>query len=143
MLAALLAGAVPPLLAYSLSPSATMLNQCAAVALWGWWVVAVAPRERVRGLWPLLGALAILGLAVVLSSRIAGPAKLWPGALPNSLALSALGLIAGAALLAWAGAAAAQRADGPAWFEAFAAGLLAAGVLSSGVALEQDRKSVV
>jgi hypothetical protein len=39
---ALVAGALPPLLAVNLSPSATMLNQCAALALWGWWVAVLS-----------------------------------------------------------------------------------------------------
>ena len=130
--AALLAGALPPLLAYSLSPSATMLNQCAAVALWGWWVVAVAPQQPSR---MLGGPAASLSLALLLLAA----SVLWSmaGALPSSLGLSALGLLAGAAVLVWAGVDAATRPQAVPLFGWFAAGLLLAGLLSAVVALAQ------
>ncbi len=129
---ALLAGALPPLLAYSLSPSATMLNQCAAVALWGWWVVAVAPQQARRALCGPAGSL-------VLALLLLAAAVLWAMAvaLPSSLGLSALGLLAGAVLLVWAGADAATRPAAVQLFAWFAAGLLLAGLLSAGVALAQ------
>ncbi len=129
---ALLAGALPPLLAYSLSPSATMLNQCAAVALWGWWVVAVAPQQAGT---MLRGPAASLGLALLLLAA----SVLWSmaDALPSSLGLSALGLLAGAVLLIWAGADAARRPGAVRLFGWYASGLLLAGLLSAAVALAQ------
>jgi len=128
-LAATLAACAPALLAFNLPPSATMLNQCVAVAVWGGWVLVLAPGWRASGAGVLLAALAALGAGVAIS---------WgPGALPSSLALAALGLIAATAVLVQAGADAARRPDGTALFSAFALGLVAAGMLSAVVALVQ------
>src|SRR5512135_2223900 len=91
---ALVAGALPPLLAVNLSPSATMLNQCAALALWGWWVAVLAPSRLPRAAWPLAAALGLVALAALWSTT--------EGSLPASLGLSAIGLLAAALLLAWA-----------------------------------------
>jgi hypothetical protein len=60
-----------------------------------------------------------------------------PGALPGSLALSAIGMTAAAALLAASGAAMRRGGDGRALFTAFCWGWLVAGVLSALVALVQ------
>jgi hypothetical protein len=128
-LVALVAGALPPLLAVNLSPSATMLNQCAALALWGWWVAVLAPNRLPRAAWPLAAALVLVALAALWSMTA--------GSLPASLGLSAIGLLAAALVLAWAGADAAQRDDGAALFGAFADALLLAGLLSALVALAQ------
>ncbi len=127
--ATLLAACVPTLLAYSQPPSATLLNQCVAVALWGGVVMALPPGRPPRAAWPLLAALAVMLLAVLLSSGLGG--------LPWSLGLQALGLLAGAALMVATGASAARSSTGPAAFAALAAGLLLAGVLGAGVALVQ------
>lgn len=126
---ALAAGTVPPLLAVNLPPAPTMLNQCAALALWGWWVAALAPARLPREAWPLTAAIALVALAALWSMT--------GGSLPASLGLSAIGALAAALLLAWAGADAARRDDGAAVFAAFADGLLAAGLLSALVALAQ------
>ena len=127
--ATLLAACVPTLLAYSQPPSATLLNQCVAVALWGGVVLALPPGRPPRAAWPLLAALGVMALAVMASSGL--------GALPWSLGLQALGLLAGAALMVATGASAARSAAGPTAFAALAAGLLLAGVLGAGVALVQ------
>ena len=127
--ATLLAACVPTLLAYSQPPSATLLNQCVAVALWGGVVMALPPGRPPYAAWPLLAALGVMVLAVLASSGL--------GALPWSLGLQALGLLAGAALMVATGASAARSSTGPAAFAAIAAGLLLAGVLGAGVALVQ------
>ncbi|MDP1534943.1 MAG: hypothetical protein Q8L92_15310, partial [Rubrivivax sp.] len=91
---AIAAAAAPSLLAYNVSPSPTFLNQALALALWGWFVAACAASASALPLRPLRAPLLALAL-------LAG-AALWSwlgGALPASLALSGLGLIAAAALL--------------------------------------------
>jgi O-antigen ligase len=128
-LAALVACGLPSLLAYNLPPSATLLNQCVAVAVWGGWVAMLAPRGVWRAPWPLLAALGLVAAAVVVSFG-------WL-VLPASLGWSALGLLAAAALVVVAGADAARRGEAVPIAAAFMAGLLAAGVLSAGVALVQ------
>ncbi len=133
--AALLAATVPTLLAYNQPPSATLLNQCLAVALWGGVALALPPGRWVRSAWPLLAALGLMTYAALASWLL--------GALPMSLALLALGLLAGAGLMVVTGASAAQACSavgaptGPSAFAALAAGLLAAGVLGAVVALVQ------
>ena len=128
--ACLLAATSPTQLAFHQPPSATLLNQCLAVALWGMVVAVLAPRLRpARGIAPLLGPLALVALS-------AAGTWIW-GLLPASLALQALSLLAGAALLVLAGASASRDGQGQAVFTALAWGLLAAGVLSSGVAMVQ------
>ena len=133
--AALLAASVPTLLAYNQPPSATLLNQCVAVALWGGVAMALPAGRWVRSVWPLLAALGLMAFAALASWLL--------GALPMSLALLALGLLAGAAIMVVTGASAAQARGGtgaptgPSAFAALAAGLLAAGVLGAAVALVQ------
>ncbi len=82
-----------------------------------------------RGSLALLAALGLVGAAAAAS-------WLW-GLLPRSLALQALGLLAGAALLVVAGAAATRDGAGQRTFSALAWGLLVAGVLGCAVALVQ------
>lgn len=127
--AALLAGAVPPLLAFNQPPSSTVLNQCLAVALWGGWVLMLSP-----------GGLPLRGRALLAALGLVGAGALWSGlggTLPAALMLSALGLLAAAGVLAWAGADAARRPAAPQVFAWFASGLLAAGLASVAVALVQ------
>lgn len=100
---ATLAVAVPTLLAWNVPPSTTFLNQAAAVALWGVFIAALAGDGRATGQaarasWPALLALTLLGLAALGSTA-------W-GALPSSLSLSALALLAAAAAALLSGAAA-------------------------------------
>lgn len=134
VLAALLAACVPTLTAYAKAPSATAFGQCLAVAMWG--LVAAltstsvnTPRKLVAQLGPLLGAMGLIAAAALGSWAF--------GSLPLSLALAALGLLAGAALLALSGASAARGPDGSAAFAALATGLLVAGLASSAVGLIQ------
>jgi len=124
-----LACTVPTLLAYNQPPSATLLNQCVAVALWGGVAWVLAPTRWPQGAGSLLAALGVL---------LAGVAVSWgAGSLPSSLALQGVGLLAGAAVMVIAGAAAAQQERGPAALVALATGLLVAGLLGSVVALVQ------
>ncbi len=131
LLSCLLAATLPTLVAMHQPPSATLLNQCLAVGLWGCLVAVLAPRltDGLRAAGALLAALALVGLAAAAS---------WGWAtLPRSLAWQALGLIAGAALMVTAGAAVARAGRGVALLTALAWGLLAGGLLNLGVALVQ------
>ena len=120
LLAMLLAATVPVLLAYHQPPSATLLNQCVAMALWGLVAAVVAPRlQPTRDSAPLLAALALVALAAAVS-------WLW-GLLPRSLALQALGLLEGAMLMVLAGATATRGGTGGQAFVALTWGLLSAG----------------
>jgi len=128
-LAGMVAAVLPALLAFNLPPSATLLNQCVAVAVWGGWVMMVAPSGGLRAVWAPLAAAGLVAAAALVSTVF--------GALPASLAWSALGLLSGAGLLLVAGADAARRRTGPDVAAAFFFGLLVAGVLSVLVALVQ------
>lgn len=134
--AALLAAALPTLLAWNVSPSPTFLNQ--ALALGGWAslvLVTAATQPSPRGLaasraaWPVQAALALLALAALASGTL--------GALPASLTLSALGMLGIAALVVHAGAAARGADDGEAVFVCFARAWLVTGLLNLGIGLVQ------
>jgi O-antigen ligase len=134
LLAALLACCVPTLLAYQRLPSASALAQCLAVALWG--IVAamsfksiLEPRKFFLEVAPLIGALMILAIAALSSWGF--------GSLPLSLALQAIGILAGAMVMVISGAGATRSPDGPAMFGALAIALLAAGLASCAVAMIQ------
>jgi len=128
--AAVLAAVVPTLLALHRPPSPTMLNQCAAVVLWGGLAMVVAPgRLLLRQTGALLAAMGLVLLAALASWRF--------GTLPMSLSMQAVGLLAAAGLMVAVGASAASGPQRTAVFVALAWGLLASGVLSSGVALVQ------
>jgi O-antigen ligase len=127
--ALLLAASAPTLLAINQPPSATLLNQCLALALWGGVAVVLPPGRVCRSLSPLLAALGVLAAAVAVSSGFGG--------LPLSLALLALGLLAGTALMVITGADAAQGPRAAPAFAALAAGLLLAGLLGAAVAAIQ------
>ncbi|MBL8326059.1 MAG: O-antigen ligase C-terminal domain-containing protein [Rubrivivax sp.] len=129
MFTALAAAAAPSLLAYNQSPSPTFLNQALALGLWALFVLACAPRHPGREAWPLAAALGVAAVAALGS---------WgPGALPSSLAVSALGMLAAAAVFAWAGAAARGAPGGDGLVAAFAAGWVISGLLNLLVALVQ------
>ncbi len=127
--------ALPALVAHNLPPSATFFNQALALFGWGAWLLVLAaalparPGPAPTGLKALLAALALLLLAALAS-------PLWT-AQPWGLSLSAVGLIAAAALTAWVGAALQQAGLGAQAFRALCVGLLVAGVLSSLIALVQ------
>ncbi|MDP1648714.1 MAG: Wzy polymerase domain-containing protein [Rubrivivax sp.] len=123
------AATLPSLLAYNVSPSPTFLNQALALALWGAFVVASAPAAPGRGPGPLLAALALVGAAVGWS---------WgPGALPSTLALSAIGMLLATAVVAAGGAGAAARGDATDLFAAFCWAWLVAGLFNVGIAVIQ------
>ena len=128
-MALLLACTAPTLLAFNQPPSATLLNQCLAVALWGGVALVLAPSRWPQGSGWLLAALGLVMAGVAVSWGV--------GSLPLSLALQAAGLLAGAAVMVVSGAAAAQQGRGPATMAALAIGLLTAGLLGSGAALVQ------
>jgi len=74
-LAACLAVAWPPLIAYNVPPSATFFNQAAAFAGWGAFLICLAARLPVRA-WPrsrgsvsLLAAFALLIVAAAAAPR--------------------------------------------------------------------------
>ena len=129
---AVAAAVLPALLAYSLSPSPTYLNQALAFALWALWALfalVAAPRRPTLGPWPLWAALALLAAAAAWS---------WgPGALPASLALSVLGTLFAAAVLVAGGAGARARPDAESLFIAFAWAWVVCGTLNIAVALVQ------
>ncbi len=126
---------VPSLLAFNLPPSATFLNQAAALIGWAMLTLmfaasgAVMARRPRGGLAAVLGALALLALAAVGSWQWAS--------LPSGLALSAVALIAVAALVLWTAAAAADAGLATPAFRAFCIALVLAGVLSAAVGLVQ------
>jgi O-antigen ligase len=127
---AVAAASAPSLLAYNVSPSPTFLNQALALALWAVFVITCSLRAGGRLAWPVASALALMAAGVLGSWTL--------GALPSSLALSSLGLIAAAIVMAFAGAAArSSAADASALFTAFATGWVIAGLLNLLVAFIQ------
>jgi len=141
---ATLAIATPALLAFNLPPSATFLNQALALAGWAAFLLVITallparlPTVLIagatvggpRGLAALIAVFGVLGLAALAS-------PLWTG-LPWSLALSGLGLIGAATLVALAAAAAQHAGAGTLAFRAFCIGLVVAGVASSVIGLVQ------
>ncbi|MEY4564201.1 MAG: hypothetical protein RLZZ618_3478 [Pseudomonadota bacterium] len=133
---ALMAVAMPALLAYHLPPSVTFLNQ--AVSLTGWGLlsvsicvlVALSPDTRLsRGCWPAVAALAVLAGAVVLSWTRFG--------LPLPLALSSLGFIGAAILVMLMGTLTNAMPAGREAFQAFCLALVVAGLGSVLVAIVQ------
>ena len=122
--------ALPTLLAFNMSPSATVLNQIAAMALWGVLLTGVAWRGAASA-----GALARQAAPLLAALLCAAAAVAWSclrNGLPASLALSLLAFIAAGLLVAVHGTAAAssQKAAGRAFFAAW----VVAGVFSSAIA---------
>jgi O-antigen ligase len=138
LMAYALAIVVPPMWAYSLTPSPTLLNQLWSVGGWGLVLVLdrVMPPIGVRR-YPtgtVAIALALLALAVVGSWTL--------GSLPTSLALPPLAMIIVAGAAAALGARVASAAAGAETesiqvFEPFAWAMLAAGILSVLVSIVQ------
>lgn len=122
----------PTLLAFNVSPSPTFLNQVLAFVTWGALAIVLAlrpgqPRLRDAAVpaWPLFAALGLVAAAAAWS---------WgPGALPGSLAISAIGTLAAAVLIAASGAVARAHADRVAIFAAMCLGFTVAGVLNAGI----------
>jgi len=131
-----LAVAGPALLAANDPPSATFLNQAAALIGWGFMLVLLVPAlragRRLRA--PDAGALALLG-ALALMALACAASMVWAG-LPAPLGVSALGTIAAAALVASFGVAL-PAPDARAAFRALCVALLAGGLLSAGVGIVQ------
>ncbi len=135
-LAALGAVAAPFLIAPSLLPSISFLNQTMALLGWGLWLVLLAgalpqpaPARWPAGLRSLLAAIAILG-----ACAIAGP---WWTALPTSISLSAAAMLSAAAVAAIAGTAIQQAGYGAMAFRALGIALLVAGLASASIAFVQ------
>ncbi len=118
--AATAAAAAPSLLAYNLSPSPTFLNQALALALWVVFVALTLPRRLDNGPAPVWAALGLLALGVVVSWAFRG--------LSHGLALSALGMLAVAALLLAGGAAASNSPQREVLFTMFCWAWVAAGL---------------
>jgi O-antigen ligase len=134
-LVAVLAIALPTLLAYNQSPSATFLNQAAAMAGWGAWLLLLAAALPRSATSPSRGLLALLvALGALLLAALAAP--LWAG-LPWALSLSSAGLIGAALLASWVAAATARAGRGPAVFTAFCTALAVAGTISSAIGIVQ------
>ena len=151
---------VPSLLAFNLPPSATFLNQATALVGWSVLLLLLAasqgnvalPLSGIPAgdgrLWPALGRTehvvarrprgglaAALGALALLAVAAAG-SWLW-AALPSGLALSAITLIAAAALVLYTAAAVTDAGHGGQAYRAFCIALVLAGVLSAGVGVVQ------
>jgi hypothetical protein len=130
-----LALVLPPMCAFSLTPSPTQINELLAVAGWGLCLVlhqSTPPAGARRHAITTLGAaLGVLSLAVVGSWTL--------GSLPTSLALPPLALLLLCCAIAALGARVAQNAALPGLpaFAPFAIGLVAVGILSALVAILQ------
>ena len=133
---ATLAVAVASLLAFNLPPSATLLNQAAALVGWGAWMVllaAMAPSRPGPAFGAPFGAF-LASLALLTAAALVSP--LWTG-LPSTLSLSSAGLMAAAAVVAVTAANVQQHGLGQASFEAFCIGLVVAGVASTAIGIVQ------
>ncbi len=134
-LAALAAIALPTLIAFNVSPSATFFNQAAAFIGWGVFcgVMAGAMPPRVwptsRGTTAVLTAFALLALLAVVGATFRGTA--WP------LALSAVGTLLAAMLVLVVAASATRTGTGERALFAACVALVVAGVGSSLVGLVQ------
>ena len=132
---ALLAVVAPTLIAFNVTPSATLFNQVAAFVGWGGFLLVVGAAISQRA-WPRsAGALALLASLAVLMAMALG-ASLWAGA-PWALSLSTAGTIASAILAVAVAACAARSGLGERAFRAFCIALVVAGVLSSAIGLVQ------
>jgi O-antigen ligase len=133
-LCAIAAVALPTLIAWNVSPSATFFNQAAALIGWGAFALVVGAGLPARVVPRSRGILALLAaLVLAMASALAAMAF----AVPSTLALSNAGTIVAASLVA-AVAASARRA-GRGWpaFRAFAIALAVAGVASALIGLVQ------
>jgi len=131
--AVLLAAASGFLIAFNLTPSATLFNQLAAVIGWSLWVLMLSDGAPLPGLnrraRPAVVALALMGVAMLAS-------PFWTG-LPLSLLLMNGGLLAAALLALMAGVGAAGRGEVTRVFSLLAWALLIAGLLNVAISLVQ------
>jgi O-antigen ligase len=133
---ALIAVALPVLMALNFVPSVTFLNQAAALAGWGalTWVLSVQPlvfqlKGRIPGLRVVLLALGLMVVSVLWA---------WLGlGLPAGLAWSSIGLLGAAALVLGVSAQAQRMGCGDGAYRAFCWAMLIAGMLSLAIALVQ------
>lgn len=132
---AVLAIAVPTVLTLSVPPSATFINQAAAIVGWGLlmaWFANAAQWAMITlrgGLAALLTALSVVLLAAL--------ASMWWTSLPHGLALSAAASLAMALLAVLVGAATAEAGQGETALRALCWALVLAGLLSSVVGVAQ------
>jgi O-antigen ligase len=125
-----LASSVPALLAFNLPPSSTMLNQCLAVGLWAGALALGSPALSLGHAKALHAAVAVLLVGLIAAATLGG--------LPGTLVLGMAAIVVAAGLVAAHAAASARREDGPGEvFVPYAVGLVAAGALSTLVALIQ------
>lgn len=136
-LAALFAATLPSLLAFNVAPSPTFLNQALALAGWGLFAAAIATD---RGLppwgWRDMRPAAPVATALAIVAGCAAASGLF-GALPSSLAWSAIGLLLASAILLVAGVTAARGPSATTVWAAFCAAWAAAGMLNAAIAAIQ------
>jgi O-antigen ligase len=132
---AVLAIALPTLIAFNVAPSATFFNQAAAFVGWGGFLLVLGAAMP-TSTWPRSpgsrALLAAMGLVFVLALA----ASLF-GGVPWSLALSSAGTILSAILVIAVGASAERAGIAQSVFRAFCIGLVVAGIASSVVGLIQ------
>ena len=138
-IAALLAVVSAALLATNAPPSATFLNQAAAVSGWGAFCAVLALRMlRVPVAFPQRANGGLRALLFGLTLLIAACAASWAvNGLPGSMALSAIGLLAAAGLVAVVGAATMDSGGGVAAFRALCIAFAVAGAFSVAVGMVQ------
>ena len=131
---AIAAVALPTMIAWNVSPSATFFNQAAAFVGWGAFLLVLGA-SLPRSVWPRShGTLTLLAaLAVCAVDALAAMAY----SVPSTLALSNAGTIVPAALVAAVAASARRAGRGRPAFRAFAIALAVAGVASAVIGLVQ------
>lgn len=127
--AALLAVAAPALLAFNVPPSATFLNQAAAIAGWGVWCAVIAGAQPGRPEGPGRGARAVVAALVVL--LLAAGLSMAAGALPPSLAWSAIGMLLAGIVVVLVAAVHMQDVERARWAYVPFVALAVAGVISA------------
>ena len=135
LVAAILAVVTPTLLAFNLAPSATFLNQGAALVAWAVFGLVLGTTAGPagdgvsRGALSLLAALSIVAAAAIGASVFAG--------VPASLTLSSVGSLLAAAFIAFVAVRCSRAGAAEPVFQAVCTTLVVAGVLSAVVCLVQ------
>jgi len=124
----LVACSLAPLLAYNLTPSATLFNQLLALGGWGLVLLQLPAARR-----PVQGFAALGALALMLAAALVAP---WLSRLPMALAISNGALLA-AACAVLAAASGLRVRDAERWWAGFCWALLVAGLASLLVGLVQ------
>jgi len=131
---AIAAVAVPTLIAFNVAPSATFFNQAAAFVGWGAFLLVLA-MALPASLWPRSsGALALIAALAIAAISAAAATVV---AVPWSLALSSVGTILPAMLVAAVAASARRAGRAQHAFRAFCIGLAIAGAASALIGLLQ------